>query len=206
MSRTRGEGRASAEKAGSLVSTPEARRARRAGRQAEQEEWAAKNGPVVVRRTVKIIYVDGACTLTGRTNGGGHCGPGGWAWVRLNDDGTVFSSKAGSEPNTTNQRMELAAALAALRDHHRGDIEIVSDSAYLVNCFLQQWYVGWHKRKWISSSGKPVQNRDLWEAIFHEVDHHEGRITWRHVRGHIGDPGNEAADQLAVEAKLGLMG
>ena len=206
MSRTRGEGRAPAEKQSTVLRTPEERRAHRERLLAEEREWSARNGPVVVKRPFKTVYVDGACTLTARHPDGSHTGPGGWAWVVMHDNGTVARHGAGSEPNTTNQRMELAAALAALRAFRQiSELEIVSDSAYLVNCMLQRWYVKWRDRGWTTSAGKPVQSRDLWEAILSEDERREQPATWRHVRGHAGDPGNEAADLLAVEAKRRLM-
>jgi ribonuclease HI len=113
-----------------------------------------------------VVYTDGACR--------GNPGPGGWAWVV--PDGPWAN---GADPDTTNQRMELKAALEALRALP-GEVEVVSDSTYVVNCFRDEWWKGWLKRDWKNSSKKPVANRDLWEpliALFQEMAH-EIRFTW----------------------------
>src|SRR3954470_4748248 len=98
----------------------------------------------------RVVYTDGACS--------GNPGPGGWAWAEA--DGRYES---GAEPRTTNQRMEITAALEAVRtfdDEVSGAVfEIVSDSTYVVNCFRDQWYVGWKRRNWRNAAGKPVANR-----------------------------------------------
>ena len=154
----------------------------------------------------KTVYVDGACTLQGGPDADGkHFGPGGWAWVEMKADGSgIRFSRSGSDPYTTNQRMELTAALEALRafrGHHR--LVIVSDSAYVVNCMNDGWYHNWVANDWRNASGKPVANRDLWEDILVELaGWEEGALEWRHVKGHGTDPGNIAADLKAVEAKM----
>ena len=133
-----------------------------------------------------IIYTDGACS--------GNPGPGGWAWVI---PGGRYRS--GAERHTTNQRMELAAALDAVRTVE-GALEIVSDSTYVVNCFRQRWWEGWLSRGWVNSKKQPVANRDLWEPL---VEIYRARsITFRWVKGHAGNKWNDAADRLAVEASL----
>ncbi len=132
------------------------------------------------------VYTDGACS--------GNPGPGGWAWAT--EDGRTGS---GGEPQTTNQRMELQAVLEAVRSVP-GELVIVSDSTYVVNCFNDRWYEGWIKRGWKNSAKKPVANRDLWEPL---VEHYLGRrpeIEFEWVKGHSGDPMNDLVDQLAVEA------
>ena len=131
-----------------------------------------------------VVYTDGACS--------GNPGPGGWAWVI---PGGRYRS--GADPHTTNQRMELAAALDAVRTID-GALEIVSDSAYVVNCFRKGWWEGWLSRGWKTAAKKPVANRDLWEPL---VDAYRSRqITFRWVKGHGGNVWNDAADRLAVEA------
>lgn len=134
---------------------------------------------------MKVIYTDGACR--------GNPGPGGWAW--LNETGECAS---GAEPHTTNQRMEILAALEAVRAN-AGPVEIVSDSAYVVKCFNDRWWPGWVKRGWKNSKGEPVANRDLWEPLIALV-RERGDVRFRWVKGHGGDPFNDRVDRLAVEA------
>lgn len=137
-----------------------------------------------------VVYTDGACL--------GNPGPGGWAWVVV--DGQYAS---GAEAHTTNQRMEIAAALEALRSFEAagepGPIEIASDSTYVVNCFRDGWWQGWQRRGWVNSARKPVANRDLWEPLI-EIVNRRGDVSFRWVKGHSGDRGNDMADLLAVEA------
>src|SRR4051795_3112260 len=100
---------------------------------------------------VTIVYTDGACS--------GNPGPGGWAWAV--PDGAFA---AGAEVKSTNQRMEIAAAFEAVKANP-GQLEVVSDSTYVVNCFRDRWHEGWVKRGWLNSQRKPVANRDLWEPF-----------------------------------------
>ncbi len=131
------------------------------------------------------VWTDGACR--------GNPGPGGWAWAV---DGGPEGS--GAHPATTNQRMEIQAAFEAVKAL-TGPVEVVSDSTYVVNCFKQRWYVGWHKRGWTNSAKKPVANRDLWEPFIALVlERGDVRFSW--VKGHSGDRMNDRVDQLAVEA------
>jgi ribonuclease HI len=134
-----------------------------------------------------IAYTDGACS--------GNPGPGGWAWAV---PGGRWAS--GAAARTTNQRMELQAALEALRSLD-GSLDVVSDSTYVVNCFRQRWWVGWKNSGWKNSQRKAVANRDLWEPL---IDLYVGRgdVTFRWVKGHSGDPLNDFVDRLAVEASL----
>jgi ribonuclease HI len=133
------------------------------------------------------VYTDGACS--------GNPGPGGWAWAV--EDGPYAS---GAEPHSTNQRMEIAAALDAVRTLE-GPLEVVSDSTYVVNCFRDKWWEGWLKRGWLNSQKKPVANRDLWEPLI-DAYRERGDITFRWVKGHSDDPMNDMVDRLAVEAAL----
>ena len=132
-----------------------------------------------------IIYTDGACR--------GNPGPGGWgALLRF---GAQEKSLYGAEPETTNNRMELQAAIEALRAlRRRCRVELHTDSLYLRDGVLQ-WMENWKRKNWKTASRKPVKNRDLWESLDHLLDQHD--ITWHWVKGHAGNPGNEAADQLA---------
>jgi ribonuclease HI len=133
----------------------------------------------------RIVYSDGACSM--------NPGPGGWAWAI---DRARFAS--GFAREATNQRMEIQAAFEAVRSLE-GPLEVVSDSAYVVNCFRDKWWAGWLARGWTNSQRKPVANRDLWEP-FIELVRARGNVTFRWVKGHNGDPMNEFVDQLAVEA------
>ncbi len=132
----------------------------------------------------KIIYTDGSCS--------GNPGPGGWAWIVPNGE-----YAAGFSSGTTNQRMELSAALEAVTTME-GPLEIVSDSTYVVNCFRDEWWKGWLKRGWRNSQRKPVANRDLWEPLINKYQEKDLLFTW--VKGHAGDEWNDYADRLAVEA------
>jgi ribonuclease HI len=142
-------------------------------------------------RHITVVYTDGACS--------GNPGPGGWAWAV--SDGPYAS---GAAPATTNQRMELTAALEAARALE-GPLRIVSDSTYVVNCFRDRWYDGWQRRGWVNSQRKRVANRDLWEPL---VDLYlaRGDIEWAWVKGHSGDRMNDLVDQLAVDAALTQQG
>jgi ribonuclease HI/uncharacterized phage-like protein YoqJ len=130
------------------------------------------------------VYTDGACS--------GNPGPGGWAWVV--PDGPFGS---GAEPATTNQRMELTAALEAI-GNLGGPLDVVSDSTYVVNCFRDRWWEGWLQRGWLNSQRKPVANRDLWEPLVELYRLRDLRFIW--VKGHGQDRWNVLADRLAVEA------
>ena len=132
-----------------------------------------------------IVYTDGAC----QRNPGG---PGGWAWAV---PGGRFAS--GPDPSTTNQRMELTAALEAMQEF-RGPLVVVSDSTYVVNGFRKRWYVAWERNGWHNSARQPVANQDLWRPMV-EL-YHRGDITFQWVRGHSDDPMNNLVDCLAVEA------
>ena len=132
-----------------------------------------------------VVFTDGACL--------GNPGPGGWAWAEV--DGAYASGPAA---RTTNQRMEITAALEAVRAHP-GPLQVVSDSTYVVNCFRDGWWKGWLRRGWVNSAKKPVANRDLWEPLVEAVTG-RGDVAFRWVKGHSGDRWNDLVDMLAVEA------
>jgi ribonuclease HI len=132
------------------------------------------------------VYTDGSCL--------GNPGRGGWAWAV---PGGPFAS--GAEAKTTNQRMEVAAVLHAL-ESLPGPLRVVSDSAYVVNCFRDRWWEGWRRRGWRNASGKPVANRDLWEPLLTLALSPERVVLFDKVKGHAGDPMNELVDRLAVDA------
>jgi ribonuclease HI len=134
-------------------------------------------------------YTDGACS--------GNPGPGGWAWA-IAPDGTPFA--VGGAPRTTNQRMEIQAALEAVRSlAPQGPLHVMSDSTYVVNCFRDRWYVAWQRNGWRNSRKQPVANRDLWEPLVDLVVASDGKVTFGWVRGHSTDPMNNLVDRLAVE-------
>ncbi len=135
--------------------------------------------------TPVIIYTDGACS--------GNPGPGGW--------GAILMSKGrereimGGEAHTTNNRMELTAAIRALEALNRPcTVELHTDSQY-VRQGITEWLAGWKARGWRTADKKPVKNEDLWRELDAARARHE--VTWRWVKGHAGDPLNERADALA---------
>lgn len=135
------------------------------------------------------IYTDGACS--------GNPGPGGWAAVILRDDAELEIS--GGEVRTTNQRMELKAAveaLSSLAEPFR--VRLYSDSAYLVNCFHQDWMARWRVNGWNNAKGKPVENQDLWKQLEALAAKH--RVEWIKVKGHSDNFYNERCDALARQA------
>lgn len=136
-----------------------------------------------------IIYTDGACS--------GNPGPGGWGAVIINGDKEQEIS--GSADKTTNQRMELQAAVEALRLVPPGSrVRLHSDSAYLVNCFNQGWMKNWQKNGWQTSKKQPVENRDLWQQLLELSE--KNMVEWVKVKGHSNDRLNDRCDRLAREA------
>jgi ribonuclease HI/uncharacterized phage-like protein YoqJ len=137
------------------------------------------------------VYTDGACI---NNQGPGGRGPGGWAWAV---PGGAHAS--GAEADTTNQRMELTAALQAVRANS-GDLQVVSDSAYVVNCFKQGWHEKWEQNGWKNAKHQPVENQDLWRPLLAAYRHRHGYIRFAKVKAHSGDPNNDVVDRLATEA------
>jgi ribonuclease HI len=133
-----------------------------------------------------VVYTDGACL--------GNPGPGGWAWAV---PGGRYAS--GAAAHSTNQRMEIQAALEAVSELGR-PLEVVSDSTYVVNCFRDRWWQGWLARDWKNSQRKPVANRDLWEPLVRAYLATPDLIRFRWVKGHSGDVMNDLVDRLAVDA------
>ena len=132
-----------------------------------------------------IVYTDGACR--------GNPGPGGWgAVLRF---GKHERELFGGEPHTTNNRMELTAALRALEALKEPcEVELTTDSEY-VRKGMTEWLAGWKRRGWKNAAKKPVVNADLWQALEKAAARH--KVTWHWVKGHAGHPGNEHADALA---------
>ena len=132
-----------------------------------------------------LMYTDGACR--------GNPGPGGW--------GAVLKSKGhsrtlnGYDPQTTNNRMELTAVIEGMRALKRPcEVEVVTDSKYVMQG-INEWMDKWKRNGWKTAARKPVKNIDLWQQLDDELQRHE--VSWRWVRGHSGDEGNELADELA---------
>ena len=131
------------------------------------------------------MYTDGACR--------GNPGPGGWG-VLLQFRGRE-KTLWGGEPHTTNNRMELMAAIVGLETLRRPcAVDLSTDSQYLMKG-ITQWLPAWKRRGWMTASNTPVKNEDLWRRLEEVTKKH--RIAWHWVKGHDGDPGNECADRLA---------
>ena len=131
------------------------------------------------------IFTDGACK--------GNPGPGGWGALLVYKG--VEKELWGGDPSTTNNRMELMAAIAGLIALTRPcAVKLVTDSQYVMKG-IQEWMPNWKKRGWKTASKEPVKNADLWQKLDEEVNRHQ--VSWQWVRGHTGHPGNERADQLA---------
>lgn len=132
-----------------------------------------------------IIYTDGACR--------GNPGPGGWGAIILFSKNEKILS--GAEEHTTNNRMELTAAIEALKALKEPcSVELYTDSQY-VQKGITEWFVKWKNNNWKKSDKKPIKNVDLWQALHEYVGLH--KITWHWVRGHSGTEGNEKADEIA---------
>lgn len=137
-----------------------------------------------------FAYTDGACS--------GNPGPGGWGALLIARDGdTVLKERAlsGGEPQTTNNRMELMAAISALETLDRpSTLTLITDSVY-VKDGITKWLIGWKRNGWKTASKKPVKNAELWQRLDDATKRHD--ITWEWVKGHAGHPENERADELA---------
>lgn len=139
------------------------------------------------------IYADGACS--------GNPGPGGWG-VLLQAGGRE-KELSGGEPLTTNNRMELTAAIQALRALKRpSEVDLYTDSMY-VRQGITEWLPRWKANGWRTADRKPVKNQDLWQALDEAMRPHS--VKWHWVRGHAGNEGNERADRLARNAILAQM-
>ncbi len=144
-------------------------------------------------KKIWVVFTDGASS--------GNPGPGGWGSIAVSPLGQVHEL-GGSESPTTNNRMELTAAIQALQkiDDRGAPIDIYTDSTYVIRG-ITQWIWAWKKKGWISAEGKPIANVDLWQQLSSLTI---GRtLRWIHVRGHAGIPGNERADEIAVQFSKG---
>ena len=138
------------------------------------------------------IFTDGACS--------GNPGPGGYG-VILRYKG-VNKELSDGDPSTTNNRMELMAAIVGLEALNRScEVDLYSDSKYLVDAFNQKWIDGWVKHNWVRPKTGPVKNSDLWKRLLVAMNPH--KVTFHWVKGHDGHPGNERCDRLATSAADG---
>lgn len=145
-----------------------------------------------------LIFTDGACS--------GNPGPGGWGAIVATPEGEV-QELGGADPTTTNNRMEMMAtiqALKSIRDRKDRQVQFYTDSTYVIRG-ITQWIWAWRKRQWQTAEGNEVSNRDLWEKLFDLVMARgsEGKIHWNYSRGHVGTPGNERCDEIAVAFSKG---
>jgi ribonuclease HI len=144
------------------------------------------------KRKLVEIFTDGACS--------GNPGPGGWGAVLRY--GTVEKELSGAEVRTTNNRMEMMAAIAALEALQRPSrVSLTTDSTYLRDG-ITKWLAGWKRRGWKTADKKPVKNVDLWQRLEAAAEPHQ--VDWHWVRGHTGHAENERADTLARQAIAGM--
>jgi len=134
------------------------------------------------------IWTDGACS--------GNPGPGGWGAVLVH--GETTRELSGAEPDTTNNRMELMAAIAGLTALKRPCRVVLHTDSQYVKGGITGWIFGWKKNGWKTADKKPVKNIDLWQALDEAMARHA--VEWRWVKGHAGTPLNERADELARAA------
>lgn len=144
-----------------------------------------------------LIFTDGACS--------GNPGAGGWGAIIATPDGHV-RELGGGEKVTTNNRMEMTAVIEALSFIRRREekVDFYTDSTYVIRG-ITQWIWGWRKNGWRTSEGEEVTNRDLWEKLFKLVMDRgsDGKVNWFYSRGHVGTPGNERCDEIAVNFSKG---
>ena len=135
------------------------------------------------------IYTDGACS--------GNPGPGGWGAILMYNGNKKELS--GGNKDTTNNIMEITAVLEALKAlKFPCEVDLYSDSAYVVNCFNQGWIYNWLKKGWKTASGEPVKNRELWEELYNLAKTH--KVTFHKVKGHADNEFNNRCDELARNA------
>lgn len=134
------------------------------------------------------LYTDGACS--------GNPGKGGWGAVLIY--GEIEKQMSGVEEETTNNRMELTAVIEGLKALKEPcEVLVFSDSAYVVNAFLNDWITPWKNNNWKNSQKKPVANKELWEELILLTEKH--KVTFNKVKGHAGDKYNEICDSLATK-------
>jgi ribonuclease HI len=135
-----------------------------------------------------VLVTDGSCL--------GNPGPGGWAYILRY--GSHVREMTGADPHTTNNRMELSAAVEGLRAlKERCAVEVITDSEYVKNG-ITKWLAGWKRRNWRKADGQPVLNQDLWQALEQQAARHD--IVWKWTKGHADHDDNNRCDELAREA------
>jgi ribonuclease H len=138
-----------------------------------------------------ILYTDGACS--------GNPGPGGWGAVLIFNG--IEKELSGANPNTTNNVMEITAVIEGLKALKRPcNVNIYSDSAYVVNCFEKNWINNWIKNNWVNSKKDPVKNKELWLELYDLTKIH--KVTFNKVKGHSNVKYNNRCDELARNAIL----
>ena len=138
-----------------------------------------------------ILYTDGACS--------GNPGPGGWGAVLIFNG--IEKELSGANPNTTNNVMEITAVIEGLKALKRPcNVNIYSDSAYVVNCFEKDWINNWIKNNWVNSKKEPVKNKELWLELYNLTKIH--KVTFNKVKGHSNVKYNNRFDELARNAIL----
>ena len=165
---------------------------RRAVAPGGRAQWRMREIPMKTDLKAVEIHTDGACL--------GNPGPGGWgALLRY---GARERELSGGEPATTNNRMELMAAIQGLETLTEAcSVDLYTDSQY-VRQGITQWMPNWVRRHWKTAGGDPVKNRDLWERLHAATQRH--RVEWHWVKGHNGDPDNERVDVLARDAATAI--
>ena len=152
--------------------------------------WVPAREGVIQPKSVKKVQLitDGACL--------GNPGPGGWAAILRH--GAAKKEVYGCESHTTNNRMELKAAIEGLRTlKEKCDVEVITDSEYVKNG-ITQWIHGWKRKGWLTAAKKPVVNQDLWKELDEQVNRH--KTTWTWTKGHADHADNNRCDELATRA------
>lgn len=158
-----------------------------------------KRVPLIMVKPIIVVYCDGASS--GKSNK-----PGGWGVVLLSGD-QVLTKASGNDPSTTNNRMELQAAISGIelvsKNYPDHDVVVYSDSAYVIDSMKNDRPWSWGSSNWKTSTGSDVKNKDLWLKMM-SVLKRGTNVEWRHVKGHSGNVHNEECDRLAKEAKLSI--
>ena len=141
-----------------------------------------------------LVYTDGSAYVEDET--------GAWAYAVIDEEtDQVVKWDSGFVQSTTNNRMELQAVIEGLKAFKPSTpVRVISDSAYVINCFKQKWYVKWRRNNWYATSG-PVKNPDLWQELLSIVENRTAETIWTHVRGHNGNKWNEYVDTLCTEKR-----
>ena len=143
-------------------------------------------------KTKVKIFTDGACSP--------NPGVGGWGAVLISSKHNLRTELSGAEADSTNNRMEMMAAIKALEALKKPCIvDLYTDSNYLKYAFEKKWLENWQKKGWKTKTGNPVANKDLWILLLEIIRNHE--VSWYWVKGHAGHPENERCDELAVKAR-----